>query len=115
MDDNLLNSVYVLKEYIDNLPQNKRLKELSKMMEEDEDVIRLVMKKEEASHLYEDALKHFSFESKEAKDARIALIDANEKLHANVLVKEYDELYRFMREIDHYIEEQIFVPFRKGK
>lgn len=114
MDDNLLNSVYVLKEYIDNLPQNKRLKELSKMMEEDEDVIRLVMKKEEASQLYEDALKHFSFESKEAKDARIALIDANEKLHANGLVKEYDELYRSMREIDHYIEEQLFISLRKG-
>lgn len=115
MNDNLLSNVYILKEYIDNLPQNKRLKELSKIMEEDDDVIRLALKKEETSHHYDEVLKHFAFDSKEAKDARIALIDANEKLHANVLVKEYDELYRFMREIDHYIEEQIFVPFRKGK
>ena len=77
-------------------------------------MIKLYQAKEKALLLYEDSLKHFSFDDDYVIKLRKELVKANEMLNVHPLVKEYNELFRYLRNIDHKIEEEIFLPFKKG-
>lgn len=114
MNDLLCEDIQNLKNKIASLEEYRRLKEVSSSMENDIEVIKLYQAKEKALLLYEDSLKHFSFDDDYVIKLRKELAKANEMLNVHPLVKEYNELFRYLRNIDHKIEEEIFLPFKKG-
>ena len=60
---------------------------------------------------YEDALKHFGENSKEAATAQKKLYEAKLNLDLNPLVKEYNEAFKEVRKIYDLINKELFGEF----
>lgn len=112
MNIELINSLTKLKEAINNDPRLLKLNELDKRLNNDEEVMRLAYKKDMASVSYEDALKHFSKDSKEVRDAQKRLHEAKLELDNNELVKEYNLAYKEVRLMYEMINEELFAKFK---
>ena len=111
MNESLLEKATKLKEEIDTLPEVVELERLSKVLNEDEDVMRLAYKKDVCVTEYEDALRHFGDNSEEVLRTQKALHQAKLELDNNPLVKQYNEQYKKVRKIYDKINEEIFNPF----
>ncbi len=114
MNDLLYENISAIKNKIASLKEYQRLKEINDLLEKDEEVIRLYFDKENKLRLYEDSLKHLPFDNAYVIKLRKDLLASNEVLNNHPLVKEYITLYRYIKSIDHKIEEEIFLPFKKG-
>lgn len=112
MNIELINSLTKLKEAINNDPRLLKLNELDKRLNNDEEVMRLAYKKDMASVSYEDALKHFSKDSDEVRDAQKRLHEAKLELDNNELVKEYNLAYKEVRLMYEMINEELFSKFK---
>ena len=111
MNQILLNKASKLKEELDSLPEVKELERLNKLLNENEDVMRLAYKKDMCATKYEDAIRYFGEGSDEARDAQKALHLAKLELDKNELVVQYNKQYKIVREIYDRINEEIFNPF----
>ena len=94
MDENIYFLTQKLKEAMKNDPRFISLSEKEKAMENSEEVISLVMKKESANQKYNDMLKYFPSDSKEAQEAKKELEIAMENLDSHPLVKEYQKAFK---------------------
>ena len=110
MNQSLLEKASKLKEEIDSLPEVQELERLNKLLNDDEDVMRLCYKKDMCVTKYEDALRHFGDNSDETLMAQKALHQAKLELDENALVKQYNEQYKKVRKIYDRINEEIFNP-----
>ena len=111
MNQSLLEKASKLKEEIDSLPEVQELERLNKLLNDDEDVMRLCYKKDMCVTKYEDALRHFGDNSDETLRVQKALHQAKLELDENPLVKQYNEQYKKVRKIYDRINEEIFNPF----
>ena len=111
MNQSLLEKASKLKEEIDSHPEVQELERLNKLLNDDEDVMRLCYKKDMCVTKYEDALRHFGDNSDETLRAQKALHQAKLELDKNPLVKQYNEQYKKVRKIYDRINEEIFNPF----
>ena len=111
MDQILLEKASKLKEELDNLPEVKELERLNMLLNENEDVMRLAYKKDMCATKYEDAIRYFGQDSKEAIEAQRCLHLAKLELDNNELVKSYNKQYKIVRQIYDKINEEIFNPF----
>ena len=111
MNQSLLEIASKIKEEIDSLPEIQELERLNKLLNDDEDVMRLCYKKDMCVTKYEDALRHFGDNSDETLRAQKALHQAKLELDENPLVKQYNEQYKKVRKIYDRINEEIFNPF----
>jgi len=111
MDQILLEKASKLKEELDNLPEVKELERLNKLLNENEDVMRLAYKKDMCATKYEDAIRYFGKESDEAILAQKQLHLAKLELDKHELVKQYNKQYKIVREIYDKINKEIFDPF----
>lgn len=111
MDKSIYEKAENLKELLEEDPRVKRLNELEKKMNEDEEVMSLAYKKDMAAVKYSDILNHFSEESEEAKKALKELHEAKLKLDNHPVVKEYMKAYIEVRELYGEINEIVFANF----
>jgi len=111
MDQILLEKASKLKEELDNLPEVKELERLNKLLNENEDVMRLAYKKDMAATKYEDAIRYFGQDSNEALAAQKVLHLAKLELDKHELVEAYNKQYKIVREIYDKINKEIFNPF----
>ena len=111
MNQNLLEKAYEIKAEIESLPEVIELKRLDKLLNENEEVMKLCYKKDVAATKFEDAVRYFGKESDEAEQAQKALYQAKLELDQNELVKQYNEQYKKIRKIYDKINEEIFNPF----
>ena len=113
MNEELLNSLNKLKEAINNDPRVLKLNELDEKLNKDEEVMKLAYQKDMALISYEDSIKHFGENSKEASEAQKRLYETKLSLDNHPLVKEYNLAYKEVREIYNKINEEIFMRFTK--
>ena len=111
MNQKLVEITSKLKEELNNHPDVIELERLSKLLSENEDVMRLCYKKDTCATKYEDTVKYFGLDSDEARNAQKALYQAKLELDNNALVKAYNEQYKKVRKIYDKINEEIFNPF----
>ncbi len=111
MDQILLDKASKLKEELDSLPEVKELERLNKLLNENEDVMRLAYRKDIAATKYEDAVRYFGQNSDEAIEAQKCLHLAKLELDKNELVILYNKQYKKVREIYDRINKEIFNPF----
>jgi len=111
MDQILSEKASKLKEELDSLPEVKELERLNKLLNNNEDVMRLAYKKDMAATKYEDAVRFFGQDSSEAIEAQKCLHLAKLELDKNELVIAYNKQYKIVREIYDKINKEIFNPF----
>ena len=111
MNQNLLEKATSLKVEISALPEVKELECLNKLLNENEEVMKLAYRKDVAATKYEDAIRFFGENSNEALGARKVLYQAKLALDENELIKQYNEAYKKVRKIYDKINEEIFNPF----
>ena len=111
MNEKLSEKATQLKAEIDSLPEVKELERLNKLLNENEEVMKLAYRKDSCSVKFEDAVRFFGENSDEAKAAQKALYQAKLELDENELVKAYNEQYKKVRKIYDKINEEIFNPF----
>ena len=111
MNEKLLEKTLKLKEEIDSLPEVKELDRLEKLLNENEEVMRLCYKKDMCLTKYEDAVRYFGERSNEANEAQKSLYQAKLALDTNEFVKQYSEQYKKVKKIYDKINEEIFNPF----
>ena len=76
MNEDLILEVYKLKEVLENDPRVKDMLEAERIMENDEDVMRLSYRFSIANDEYNEALRHFKIDSGEARNAQKKLYEA---------------------------------------
>ena len=111
MNEKLLEKVSELKAEIEKLPEVIELERLNKLLNENEEVMKLCYKKDVALTKYEDSIRYFGENSNEAKEAQKCLHQAKLALDENELVNRYNEQYKKVRKIYDKINEEIFNPF----
>ena len=111
MNQNLLEKALEIKAEIESHPDVVELKRLDKVLNENEEVMKLCYRKDVAATKFEDAVRYFGKDSKEANEAQKVLYQAKLELDTNELVKTYNEQYKKVRKIYDKINEEIFNPF----
>lgn len=111
MNDELLKEAYKFKETIENDERVTALKKAEKEMENSEEVMRLAYAFSCAQDDYNDTLRHFSMDSKEARDKQHKLYETKLALDSHPLVKEYNKKYKKVRLMYEKIQKEIFTPF----
>lgn len=112
MNEILAEKAEQIKETINSLPEVIELERLNKLLNENEDVMRLCFIKDSYATKYEDAVKYFGQNSKEANNALKELYKAKLSFEENELVKAYNKQYQKVSEIYDKINEKIFDPFK---
>ena len=111
MNQKLAEKALELKNEINSHQDVIELERLNKLLNEDEEVMKLCYRKDVSATKYEDAIRYFGKNSKEADDAQKALYQAKLELDENELVKAYNEQYKKVRKIYDKINKEIFNPF----
>ena len=111
MNQNLLEKASKLKEEINSSPEVVELERLNKLLNKNEEVMKLCYQKDVYATKFEDAVRYFGQNSSEAQQAQKALYQAKLALDNNELVKSYNEQYKKVRKIYDKINEEIFNPF----
>ena len=111
MNQKLTEKALELREKINTCPEVIELERLNKLLNENEEVMKLSYRKDVCATKYEDAVKYFGLQSDEAREAQKALYQAKLELDTNELVKAYNEQYKKVRKIYDKINEEIFNPF----
>lgn len=115
MEIELLNSLYELKSALENDPRVLRLKELDKLLNENEEVMALAYRKDNANREYEDALRFFKEDSPEVKEKQRLLYEAKYNLDVHPLVKEYNQAYKEVRLLYEEVNKELFKDFGDKK
>ena len=89
MNEKIVLKAYELNKELTNDERYINVVRFEKEMEEDEEVIKLSYKKDVANANYNDTLRHFSEDSKEAKKAQKELYLAKKELEEHPKVKRY--------------------------
>lgn len=111
MDEILADKLDLLKSEIENHPDVIKLNELDKLLNENEEVMKLAYKKDIAITKYEDAMRYFGENSDEALTAQKELHQAKLELDKNELVMMYNNQFKKVRKLYDKINEEIFNPF----
>ena len=111
MNQILLDKASKLKEEIESMPEVIELERLNKLLNEDEEVMRLCYKKDLCAAKFEDAMRHFGDNSEQTIKAQQELYQAKLELDKNELVKAYNKQLGIVREIYAKINKEIFDPF----
>lgn len=111
MNESLLEKINDLKRELESHQDVIELEKINKLLNNDEEVMKLAYKKDMCLTKYEDAIRYFGEKSKEASDAQKALYQAKLELDENPLVKQYNEKYKKVRKLYDKINEEIFNPF----
>lgn len=112
MSNELLEKLLLLKSELKSDKRVQKLDELEKALNSNEEVMKLAYKKDMASVAFDDALKHFGENSKEAREALKKLHEAKYALDVHPLVQEYNEAYKTVRLLYEYISKELFGEFR---
>lgn len=112
MSNELIELLHNLKSELENDPRVLKLADLDKKLNENEEVMKLAYKKDMASVTFDDALKHFGENSKEAKEALKKLHDAKYNLDIHPLVKEYQSAYKEVRLLYEHVSKELFGEFK---
>lgn len=107
-----LNEVKLLREYLDNDPRIKNLKEKESAMVNSPKAKELSSKMKLASSMYEDDLNRYGFDSPYVVPSRKQLHNIKLELDSLTEVKEYMEAYKEVRELYNKIDEIIFSPYK---
>lgn len=86
-----------------------------KRMQEDEEVIRLAYKKDIKENEYNDALRHFSKDSKEVKKAQKEFYLAKKELESHPIVIDYLKAYQEVRLLLENVNEILFKDLSENK
>lgn len=108
MNEELLNSVYVLKEAIRSSLEYKSFVKANEILESSDEVKLLSYKKDMAIVDYEDALKHYNKNSIEVLNSEKNLSQAIRNLNNHQLVKEYNKAYFQLKAIYEKINRELF-------
>ena len=108
MNQILLDKTLRLKEKLESLPEVKELERLNKLLNENDEVMTLAYKKDIASIKYEDAIRYFGENSKEAENAQKELHKAKLELDKHELVVTYNKQYKVVRQIYDRINKELF-------
>ena len=100
-----------LKDELKNDSRIINLLNLEKNMEEDEEVILLTYKKDQANDYYNDMLRLFKEDSKEVKSAQEYLYLAKKKLEEHPKVREYLKAYQEVRMLLSEVSDILFSDF----
>ena len=111
MIDDAYELASLLKEKMDNDPRIIRLNALEKQLNSNEEVITLVMKKDKANNDYNDILRYYSSDSIEANKYQKILANAKKELYEHPLVKEYNSVYKEVRELYREVNDTLFSSF----
>ena len=111
MNQILYEKAQKLKEEIDSSPEVIELERLNKLLNQNDEVMKLCYQKDVCATKYEDAIRYFGQNSEEARKAQKDLYQAKLALDNNELVKAYNKQYKKVRKIYDKINEQIFNPF----
>jgi len=101
-----------LKADMDNDPRFLKLNELNKKINEDEEVIRLAIKKDTANEKYNDLLRFYDDNHFEVIAARNELLKAKQELDNHPLVKEYLAAYIEVRDLLIEVNNILFKGFK---
>lgn len=108
MTNNLMNKLDELKSAIEQDSSVLELERLNKIINADENVMRLAYRKDMAVLAYEDALKHYTKDSLEVGNAQKSLYEAKLALDSNPLVIQYNDAYKKVKAIYTSINEELF-------
>ena len=111
MNEKLAEKALLLKKEIDSSPEVIELERLNKLLNENEEVMKLCYRKDVCATKFEDTVKIFGKDSEEANEAQRELHQAKLELDSNELVKAYNAQYKKVRQIYDKINEEIFNPF----
>lgn len=111
MDEKLLEEIYILKAMLADDERIRRLDDLSKRLDEDEEVIALAYQKDLKALDYSDALNHYSRDDQNVKPFEKALFLAKYALDSHPLVKEYQAAYQKVRLLYEDINNILFGDF----
>lgn len=111
MDQKLLSELEVLKREINDSEEVKKLQVLNDELNKNEEVMKLAYQKDVKSTKYDDAIRHFGENSKEAEQAQKELYQAKLALDSHELVKRYNEQFKIVRKMYDKINEELFHPF----
>lgn len=100
-------------EIIKNQEEYKQLKETEKLMEKDEEVLKLAQLFSNAESEYNACLNHYSFDSDEAKKYQKKLFDAKSQLDNHPLVRKYTIYLQKVNEPLRYLEFNLLNKFKK--
>lgn len=112
MNDEILKATYELNMAIKKLEDEVELSKKEKMMEENEEVMVLSYRFDDAQTKYNDALKFFDKNSKEVQQAQKNLYEAKKELESHHLVRDYIEAYSKVRKYYDEIQKAIFDKFK---
>lgn len=115
MEIELLNALYELKASLENDPRVLKLKELDKLLNENEEVMALSYRKDNANREYEDALRFFKENSPIVKEKQRLLYEAKYNLDIHPLVKEYNAAYKEVRLLYEEVNKELFKDFEGKK
>ena len=102
-----------LGELIKDQEAYRKLIELDKQMNEDDEVLKLVNDFSLAQSEYNSVLNHFDFESPEAKKSQKLLFAAKLRLDSHPLVQEYNECLKEVNEPLRYLEYNLIKKITK--
>lgn len=108
MDEKIYFLANKLKEEMDSDERFKRLKEAEYVLNNDENVIRLAMKKDTINDRYNDLLKIYDESHEEVLKVRKELMDAKKELESHPLTKEYLKAYNEVYLLLYKINEILF-------
>ena len=108
MQDNIYSLASELKELLEADPRVKRLNDLEKELENNEEVMALSYQKDVAISSYSDALNHYEENSPEMKKFQRELFLKKEALDNHPLVKEYLKAYGEVRDLYFQINDILF-------
>lgn len=112
MNEFLHEKISNLNEELKSHPDVIELDRLDKVLNNDEEVMKLCYKKDVCVTKYEDAIRYFGENSDETLQAQKMLHQAKLALDENELVKKYNEQYKKVRKLYDKINEEIFDPFK---
>src|SRR5574344_641161 len=113
MNETLLNKCTYLHNLLAKDERILSLDKKSKILDNDEEVIRLAIIKDNAQDKYNDMVRFFKEGSAEVNNAQHELYLAKLNLDNNELVQDYLKSYKEVKLIYARIDEEIFKPFNK--
>ena len=113
MDDTLLNLIYDLKFILKNQKCIIDLNKVEELMENNDEIKLLAYKLDMATIAYSDALKIYEKDEDKIKPFYDSIVKANDALNSHELVKEYNILYKAVKNISKDINEVLFKPFNE--
>lgn len=110
--DDIYKKIDEIRESLINRDCVTKIKNIEKIMEEDEEVIKLVIAFENAQREYSSCLNHYDENSLEAKKYQRILFERKYELDSHPIVKEYYELLKEVNEPLRYIEMKLLSLFK---